>query len=276
VPNVIYEPFNEPMPRAFAGGQASEQSFDWSNDFKPYHEQIVAAIRAEDPNGIIVMGTPYWSQNVDEAVMDPVQGDNLMYTVHFYACTHTQWLRDRAQTALDLGFPVFVTEWGATEASGNGQICPDEADRWHQFMDDNMISWAAWKLDDRNDASSILAFQAPAGGPWTNWVRDDGHGPYVVEKLLEPPAQLPGGLPGSASDAGSAAPQQDTSLDAGTDARAEDGSAADASGTGKPAPAKPVIADAASPSSKPSEPSTTAELDAGKPLDAAATKSSAD
>ncbi|MEI9911116.1 MAG: hypothetical protein WDO71_16465 [Bacteroidota bacterium] len=32
---------------------------------------------------------------------DPVKGyANLMYTVHFYAATHKQWLRDRTDEAI--------------------------------------------------------------------------------------------------------------------------------------------------------------------------------
>ncbi len=187
-PNVIYEVFNEPVPREWATGE----EFTWSEHFKPYHEELVKTIRAEDPEGIIILGTPFWSQNVDEAAMDPVEGSNLMYTVHFYSCTHDAWLRDKVQFALDADTPVFVTEWGATDAGGgvdDPTVCDDEADRWHEFMNANYISWAAWKLDDCSEASCILKRGAPRNGAWDDeWLQ--GHGPYVVDKLLSP---LPNG-----------------------------------------------------------------------------------
>jgi hypothetical protein len=38
---------------------------------------------------------------VDVAANDPVSGINLCYTLHFYAATHKQALRDKAQVALN-------------------------------------------------------------------------------------------------------------------------------------------------------------------------------
>ncbi len=198
-PHVIYEVFNEPVPGVFG----AEERFDWPNDIKPYHETLVKTIRAEDPNGVIILGTPFWSQNVDEAAMDPVAGDNLMYTLHFYACTHDSWLRDKAQVALDMGIPLFVTEWGATDAGGgvtDTTLCLDESDAWHDFMKANWISWAAWKLDDCLEGSCLLKPNAPRNGGWdANWLQ--GHGPYVVEKLAATAATS---TPAQSTDAGAA------------------------------------------------------------------------
>ncbi len=184
-PSVIYEVFNEPVPRVWG----TDDTFSWEDDFKPYHEELVETIREQDPEGVIILGTPFWSQNVDEAAADPVEGDNLMYTLHFYSCTHDEWLREKAQAAVDSGLPIFVTEWGATDASGgvdDQTVCDEEADRWHDFMNANYISWAAWKLDDcDNEASCILQPGASRAGGWDDeWLQ--GHGPYVVDKLLSP------------------------------------------------------------------------------------------
>ncbi len=89
-PNVIYEPFNEPRRVTWA-------------QIKPYHEAVVAAIRAVDPDNLIVLGTPTFSQDVDIAAQDPVAGTNLLYTLHFYACTHKQPLRDKANARTGAG-----------------------------------------------------------------------------------------------------------------------------------------------------------------------------
>ncbi|MTV40622.1 glycoside hydrolase family 5 protein [Duganella radicis] len=52
-PNVIYEIYNEPL------------DVSWSGTIKPYAEKVIAAIRAADPDNLIVVGTPKWSQDVD-------------------------------------------------------------------------------------------------------------------------------------------------------------------------------------------------------------------
>ena len=160
-PNVIYEPFNEPRRVTWA-------------QIKPYHEALVAAIRAVDPDNLIVLGTPTFSQDVDLAALDPVAGTNLLYTFHFYACTHKQALRDKGSLALSRGIALFITEFGATPADGgtpgNGDniVCEDEASSWFSWMAANNISGAAWKLDQCADTSCILTFNAPIDGPWTD------------------------------------------------------------------------------------------------------------
>jgi aryl-phospho-beta-D-glucosidase BglC (GH1 family) len=171
LPNVIWEPYNEP------------QQVSWSDDVKPYHEAVVAAIRAQDPDNIIILGTPSWSQEVDVAAADPVAGTNLMYTLHFYSCSHTSWLRDNADTAMDAGIALFVTEWGSSGADGgvDGQLCLDEAQRWIDWMETNGISWTAWKLDVGPDSTNLLATGAPLTGGWDNYLH--GHAPFVVENM---------------------------------------------------------------------------------------------
>jgi aryl-phospho-beta-D-glucosidase BglC (GH1 family) len=174
-PNVLYETYNEPT------------RVDWTEVVKPYHVRATATIRERDADNVIILGTPFWSQQVDEASLDPVAGTNLMYTVHFYSCSHAAQQRQQAMVAADRGVAIFVTEWGATEADGgtdpNGMLCLEEAQRWHDFMDERQISWAAWKLDDCPDLSCLFRPQAPRIGGWTeDWLQ--GHGPFVRERML--------------------------------------------------------------------------------------------
>jgi endoglucanase len=160
-PNLIYESYNEPNRVTWA-------------QIKPYHEAVVAAIRAEDPDNLIVLGTPTFSQDVDIAAQDPVVGTNLLYTLHFYACTHQQSLRDKATAALAAGIGLFVTEFGSTPADGgvasrgDPYVCEDATRRWFSWMGDNNISGLAWKLDQCTDTSCILRPDAPVDGPWTD------------------------------------------------------------------------------------------------------------
>ncbi|MDE6108488.1 MAG: cellulase family glycosylhydrolase, partial [Oscillospiraceae bacterium] len=70
-PNVMYEICNEP-----------NGNVNWQTHVKPYAERVVAAIR-EHSDGIILIGSPTWSQDIHLAAADPVAGENLMYTLHF-------------------------------------------------------------------------------------------------------------------------------------------------------------------------------------------------
>jgi len=193
-PNVIYEPYNEPAVTGVLWAQ-----------IKPYHEAVVAAIRQVDPDNLIVLGTPTYSQDVDLAAADPLTGTNLLYTLHFYACTHGQSLINKANTAISMGLPLFVTEFGATPAdggvvkSGDNDVCEPETNVWFAWMAQNNISGAAWKLDQCTDSSCILTADAPLDGPWTdNYLTSDsggtpidggekggGHGLFVVNWIRE-------------------------------------------------------------------------------------------
>jgi aryl-phospho-beta-D-glucosidase BglC (GH1 family) len=174
VPNVLYEPFNEP------------KEVNWATDLKPYHEAVVAGIRSVDSEAVIVLGTPRWSQDVDVAAANPVAGKNLMYTLHFYSCTHKGSLINKAKLALSRGAPLFVTEWGATKADGGteGELCLVEAQDWMNFMNPLGISWAAWKFDNCEDSTCFLSANAPLNGGWTSGYLH-GQGLYLRARLQE-------------------------------------------------------------------------------------------
>merc|ERR1719410_1381219 len=153
-PNVIFETFNEPL------------QVDWSGVIKPYHDQLVPLIRSYAPDSIIVLGTKTWSQDVDEASYNPVQGSNLAYTLHFYAATHKQELRDKARTALNRGIALFVTEWGTCDASGDGNLDLSSSGTWLSFLNQHHISHANWAVSDKVEAASALRPGASTGGGW--------------------------------------------------------------------------------------------------------------
>ncbi len=208
-PNVIYEPYNEPNRK-----DTRSQPYTW-DQIKVYHEAVVAAIRAVDPDNLIILGTPTYSQRVDQAAQNPVQGTNLMYTLHFYACTHKQELRAYADTAIGQGLPIFITEFGLTPADGgssknnNAVICEEEGKNWFSWMAKNNISGVGWKFNHMDpstastadrDASNILTADAPADGPWTDnylsavdpngvatggGIKGGGHGLLVVNWIRE-------------------------------------------------------------------------------------------
>ena len=157
-PNIIYEIFNEPEHQS------------WS-DVKAYSESVIQTIREIDPKNIILVGSPQWSQAVDKPADDPIKGyDNLMYTLHFYAATHKQWLRDRASEAIKKGLPIFVSECAGMEATGNGPINMQEWQAWLQWMNDNKISWQAWSLADKNETCSMVK---NTSSPISGWTEND-------------------------------------------------------------------------------------------------------
>ncbi len=156
-PNVLYEPFNEPL------------QVSWTDVLKPYHTSVLATIRARDPDNIVIFGTPNWSQYVDEAAQDPIGGTNVMYTLHFYTCSHKQWLRDRAEKAMGLGAPLFVTEFGLATADGisHPETCTADDEAWLTWIAEQKISAVAWKLDNTGDYTCLLSTKATSAGPWT-------------------------------------------------------------------------------------------------------------
>ncbi|AKT41501.1 glycoside hydrolase [Chondromyces crocatus] len=169
-PNVIFEIFNEP------------DGEPWS-EVKAYAEDVLGAIRQTGARNVVVVGTPTWSQDVDVAADNPVVGfDNVAYTLHFYAGTHRQFLRDKATTAMNKGLALFVTEWGTCEASGNGGIDLEESQRWLDFMDTHKLSWANWSLFDKEEAASALRPGASPTGGWEESALTDA-GKWVREKI---------------------------------------------------------------------------------------------
>lgn len=187
LPNLLLEPFNEPLP-----------NLTWLTNLRPYHEKVLAAIRQNDPDAhlnIVILGTPSYDQRPDDAIGSPIVDPAVMYAVHFYSCTHGSTFRARAETALSQGLPLFVTEWGATNADGGVKgtpACYPEADQWLSFMAQNGISWTAWKLADCaheksengvEDTSCLLKAQTPVGQGFPESTLN-GHAPYVVKNML--------------------------------------------------------------------------------------------
>lgn len=158
-PNIIYEICNEP----------NGKDVTWKENIKPYAERIIEVIRKNDPDNIIVIGTPNWSGDVLSAANDPVLNQkNVMYTIHFYAGSHKSERRKQVKSALKKGIPVFATEWGCTKESGDGGVFEKETLEWIEFMKKNNISWVNWSVNNKGEDSGILVYNADreAKGNW--------------------------------------------------------------------------------------------------------------
>ena len=170
--NIIYEICNEP------NGDVT-----WDRDIKTYAEEVIGEIRKIDKNTIIIVGTPTWSQDVDIAAQNPITGyDNIMYSLHFYAATHKEYLRNKLSQALNSNLPIFVTEFGVCDASGNGSLDLNESDTWINMLDENNISYVCWNLSNKNESSAILNSST---NKLTGWTLDDlsEGGKWLVNKL---------------------------------------------------------------------------------------------
>ena len=153
-PHVIYEIYNEPME-------------DTWESVKEYATDIITQIRKYDPDNIILVGSPHWDQDLHLVAADPLQGfNNIMYTLHFYAATHKQELRDRATAAWEQGIPIFVSECAGMECTGDGPLDIEEWTRWVEWMEAHKISWVNWSISDKNETCSMLLPRADKNGGW--------------------------------------------------------------------------------------------------------------
>jgi endoglucanase len=174
-PNVLYEICNEP--------NGSEVT--WEDAVKPYAEAIIPIIRKHDPDNIIIVGTPTWSQDVDLAAQNPINQPNIMYTLHFYAGTHGEYLREKAKKAIDMGLPLFVTECGTTGASGGGNVEEQKFLEWLSFLKKHRISWANWSLTNKGESSGILIMNADRQGKGSWPDKDLSQSGKFVRKILK-------------------------------------------------------------------------------------------
>lgn len=144
--HVLYEICNEP-----------NSGCSWE-DIKTYANEVIPVIRENAPEAVILVGTPTWSQEIEKPQNDPITGyDNIMYTLHFYAATHKEDLRSKMVNAAEAGTPVFVSEYGLCDASGNGGNDLGQAQSWIDTMDQYGISYAVWSFCNKEETSALIA-----------------------------------------------------------------------------------------------------------------------
>lgn len=160
--HVLYEICNEP------------NGVNWGT-IKNYANVIIPIIRANDPETIIIVGTPMWSgKPIDVVNGGPLTGANaynVMYAFHFYAASHSSY-RSEVQSAAG-SIPIFATEWGLSDASGNGNINTGEGQLWMDIFNGSnsgsqKISWCNWSFSDKNETSAGLKAESCINQTWTN------------------------------------------------------------------------------------------------------------
>ncbi|GAE37114.1 hypothetical protein JCM9157_4362 [Halalkalibacter akibai JCM 9157] len=171
-PHIIYELANEPSSNNNGGAGIPNNEEGW-NAVKEYADPIVEMLRdsGNADDNIIIVGSPNWSQRPDLAADNPIDDHHTMYTVHFYTGSHAAStesyppetpnsergnVMSNTRYALENGVAVFATEWGTSQANGDGGPYFDEADVWIEFLNENNISWANWSLTNKNEVSGAF------------------------------------------------------------------------------------------------------------------------
>lgn len=162
IPNIIFEICNEP-----------NGNVNWDNDIKLYAIDIIDIIR-KYTDAIIIVGTGTWSQDINDAADNPLDYKNIMYACHFYSGTHTKWLRDRIDYARSKGIAIIVSEFGVSNADGNGGVYKEETLNWLNYLNNKNISWINWSLSDKNETSALLIPNTPENDISDKYLSESG------------------------------------------------------------------------------------------------------
>ncbi|MCQ2195706.1 MAG: glycoside hydrolase family 5 protein [Paludibacteraceae bacterium] len=198
--HVLYEICNEPNNCQEKGDTTKpwvctkEANVTWDM-IAEYANRIIPVIQSEydavaAPHPIIIVGTPQWDQLVDACLKEgmcqgngkdiceeyPVRDarlkqDNIMYTFHFYANEHNSGFeKDGKPDFYNMysymydvfaKLPIFCTEFGPTDADGNGVVAYDKTDTWLLMFEGRnagtqLVSYCCWSYSDNYRTSSVL------------------------------------------------------------------------------------------------------------------------
>lgn len=147
--HVLYEICNEP------------NGVSWDR-IKEYADKVIPTIRQNEPDAIIVVGTPEWDQRIDQAKNSPLNGySNIMYSFHYYACSHAGLL-GYYQGAVNV-IPVFISEWGVANFDGGqaqGRNIDDNCKNGAKMLMNeafiNKTPWCCWSFGEKGEQASAL------------------------------------------------------------------------------------------------------------------------
>lgn len=176
-PNVLYEIANEPS------------GVHW-NTIKSYADQTIPVIRAQDPDGIVLVGTEDWSslgasgdgEGVARILANPVDAANVMYTFHFYAASHGDYYLDTFREAVER-LPMFVTEFGTQEYTGDGPNDFATAQRYLGLMAQHRVSWVNWNYSDDMRSGAVFTEGTCEAGAYSGTGRLKEAGAWIRASL---------------------------------------------------------------------------------------------
>ncbi|SMP46067.1 cellulase family glycosylhydrolase [Fibrobacter sp. UWB10] len=144
VPNVIFEICNEP------NGDCT-----WE-DIKEYANIIIPVIRRHKPDALILIGTPNYDREIQFPAKDPINFENIMYTFHFYATSHKDEFRAKLREVVGQGTPIFVSESGLCEETGDGKIDFESVKTWYRLLDSLHLNYTIWSLSNKEEEASMI------------------------------------------------------------------------------------------------------------------------
>jgi endoglucanase len=176
--NVFYEICNEP------------NGVRWSS-IKAYADRIIPVIRKHDPRSPILVGTMGWSSlgvsgqgPWGDILAAPIDDPNVLYTFHFYAKDHTDLYRNTFRAA-STRLPLFVSEFGTQEASGDGPDDFTSAQAWIDLLAERKVSWVNWNFSDDPRSGAVLKPGTCPNGPWTGGALKEA-GAWIQARMSTP------------------------------------------------------------------------------------------
>lgn len=173
LPNVIYEICNEP------------NNCNWV-DVKTYAEEMIPLLRAIDPDGVIIVGTHAWgslglsdSKSEQEIINNPVNAENIIYSFHFYADSHSFDWYGSAVRRFAQELPIMVSEFGTQDYSGDNNNNFNETDKYLEMFKELNISWINWNFSSDHRSGAVLK----SSGNYTS-LKDAGY--YIRYNINNP------------------------------------------------------------------------------------------
>jgi endoglucanase len=177
--NIIYDIANEP------------NGVSWAN-VKRYAEDLIPVIRAQDPDGVVFVGTHGWStfgisdgKSETEVFNNPINATNFMYTFHFYAASHKDSYLNALSRIADR-VPVFVTEYGTQTSSGDGGNDFTMSQKYIDLMAQKKIGWTNWNFSDDERSGAVFKEGTCAGNNFTGTSVLKPAGVWVRERVRTP------------------------------------------------------------------------------------------
>ena len=186
-PNVMYELWNEPHNNSWG-------------EVKGYADRVTAEIRKIDPDNIVCVATPAWDRQINAPLKGRVNDNNSVYVCHFYAATDGAGLRAAIDGVAGAGLPLFVTEWGTSEGTGDGRIDLASTQAFWDILDKHSIGHTNWSIVHKGESSAAITTNAPSNpttaNPWTA-AHLTASGTAVRNKLRSYPTPATGTVYGS-------------------------------------------------------------------------------
>lgn len=171
-PGILYEICNEPN---------GDTDYD---DIKAYADQVIPVIRKNAPNAVVLVGTPNFCTSLSEAMEDPLEYPNVMYTYHYYAgISDCKFAMQEISRGLERGLPVFISEWGLDGYDAT-QEHMQETEQFLDFLDQKNISWVNWALSNKDEGYSLIDPRGDKLHGW-EWNELSDTGRFVFRRLSE-------------------------------------------------------------------------------------------